>query len=138
MAAKMLQSGFYYPRLFKDAHEFVRRYDRCQGTGTIMKRNEMPLHGIMEVEISDVWGINFMGLFPSSNGCKYILVAIDYMLKWVEAIALPTNDVKVVVNFVKKYIFTRFGTPRVLISDGGTHFRNKLLDNVLAKYGVKH
>ncbi|XP_075088089.1 uncharacterized protein LOC142170156 [Nicotiana tabacum] len=57
---------------------------------------------------------------------------------WVEAIALPSNDAKVVVNFVKKHIFTRFGTPRVLISDGGTHFCNKLLNNVLAKYGVKH
>ncbi|XP_019255100.1 PREDICTED: uncharacterized protein LOC109233685 [Nicotiana attenuata] len=58
--------------------------------------------------------------------------------RWMEATALPTNDAKVVVNFVKKHIFTRFGTPRVMISDGGTHFCNKLLDNVLAKYGVKH
>ncbi|XP_070050142.1 uncharacterized protein [Nicotiana tomentosiformis] len=63
---------------------------------------------------------------------------VDYVSKWVEAIALPTNDAKVVVKFVKKHIFTRFGTPRVLISDGGTHFCNKLLNNVLAKYGVKH
>ncbi|XP_070021403.1 uncharacterized protein [Nicotiana sylvestris] len=69
---------------------------------------------------------------------KYILVVVDYISKWVEAIALPTNEAKVVVNFVKKHIFTRFGTPRVLISDGGTHFCNKLLNNVLAKYGVKH
>ncbi|XP_075079843.1 uncharacterized protein LOC142165117 [Nicotiana tabacum] len=57
---------------------------------------------------------------------------------WVEAISLPSNDAKVVVSFVKKHIFTRFGTPRVLISDGGTHFCNKLLNNVLAKYGVKN
>uniref|UniRef100_A0A1U7YP32 KRAB-A domain-containing protein 2-like n=1 Tax=Nicotiana sylvestris TaxID=4096 RepID=A0A1U7YP32_NICSY len=64
--------------------------------------------------------------------------AYDYVSKWVEAIALPTNDAKVVVNFIKKHIFTHFGTPRVLISDGGTHFCNKLLNNVLAKYGVKH
>nr|XP_009800934.1 PREDICTED: uncharacterized protein LOC104246756 [Nicotiana sylvestris]XP_016515695.1 PREDICTED: uncharacterized protein LOC107832368 [Nicotiana tabacum] len=64
--------------------------------------------------------------------------AVDYVLKWVETIVLPTNDVKVVVNFVKKHIFTWFGTLRVMISDGGTHFYNKLLDNLLAKYGVKH
>ncbi|XP_070010268.1 uncharacterized protein [Nicotiana sylvestris] len=69
---------------------------------------------------------------------RYILVAIDYVYKWVEAISLPTNNVKVVVNFVKKHIFTRFGTPKVLISDGGTHFCDKLLNNVLAKYGVKY
>ncbi|XP_070035510.1 uncharacterized protein [Nicotiana tomentosiformis] len=72
------------------------------------------------------------------SGCKYIFVAVDYVSKWVEAIAIPTNDAKVVVNFVKKHIFTRFDTPRVMISDGSTHFCNKLLDNVLAQYGVKH
>ncbi|XP_075102168.1 uncharacterized protein LOC142177437 [Nicotiana tabacum] len=67
-----------------------------------------------------------------------ITCPVDYVSKWVEAISLPTNDAKVVVNFVKKQIFTRFDTPRVMISDGGTHFCNKLLDNVLSKYGVKH
>nr|XP_016456314.1 PREDICTED: uncharacterized protein LOC107780303 [Nicotiana tabacum] len=136
--AKVLQSGFYWPKVFKDPHEFVRICDRCQRTGTITKRHEMPLHGIMEVEIFDVWEIDFMGQFPSSSGCKYILVAVDYVSKWVEAIALPTNDANVVIKFVKKHIFTRFGTPRVMISDWGTHFCNKILDNVLAQYGVKH
>nr|XP_009612403.1 uncharacterized protein LOC104105721 [Nicotiana tomentosiformis] len=94
--AKVLQSGFYWPRVFKDAHEFVRRCDRCQRTGTFTKRHEKPLYGIMEVEIFDVWGIDFMGPFSLSSGCKHILVAVDYVSKWVEAIALPTNDAKVV------------------------------------------
>ncbi|XP_070032479.1 uncharacterized protein [Nicotiana tomentosiformis] len=111
---------------------------RYQRTGTITKKHEMPLQNILAVELFDVWGIDFMGPFPYFNGHSYILVAVDYVSKWVEAIALPTNDAKVVVNFVKKHIFTHFGTPRVLISDGGTHFCNKLLNNVLAKYGVKH
>ncbi|XP_019237289.1 PREDICTED: uncharacterized protein LOC109217485 [Nicotiana attenuata] len=106
-------------------------------TRTITKRHGMPLHGIVEVEFFDVSGIDFMGPFPSSSGCKYILVAVDYVSKWVEAISLPTNDAKVVFKFVKKHIFTRFGTTRVMISDGSTHFCNKLLDNVLAQYGVK-
>ncbi|XP_075096279.1 uncharacterized protein LOC142174393 [Nicotiana tabacum] len=83
-------------------------------------------------------GIDFMGPFPYSNGHRYILVSVDYVSKWVEVIALPTNDAKVVVGFVKKHIFIRFGTPRVLISDGGMHFCNKLLNNVLEKYGFKH
>ncbi|XP_075080494.1 uncharacterized protein LOC142165994 [Nicotiana tabacum] len=74
----------------------------------------------------------------SSEASWYILVAVDYVSKWVEAIALPSNDAKVVVNFVKKHIFPRFRTPRVLISDRVTHFCNKLLNNVLTKYGVKH
>ncbi|XP_016444385.2 uncharacterized protein LOC107769662 [Nicotiana tabacum] len=63
-----LPYGGHYSRVFKDAHEFVRRCDRCQRTGTITKRHEMPLHGIMEVEIFDVWGIDFMGPFPLSSG----------------------------------------------------------------------
>ncbi|XP_070035756.1 uncharacterized protein [Nicotiana tomentosiformis] len=112
--------------------------DRCQRAGTITRKHEMPLQNILTVELFDVWRIDFMGPFPYSNGHRYILVAVDYVSKWVEAIALPTNDAKVVVSFVKKHIFTRFGTPRVLISDGGTHFCNKLLNNILAKYGVKH
>nr|XP_033517144.1 uncharacterized protein LOC117281413 [Nicotiana tomentosiformis] len=85
-SAKLLQSGFYWPRVFKDA--IARYYE------TITKKHEMPLHGIMEAKILDVWGIDFMSLFPSSKGCKYILVAVDYVSKWMEAIALPTNDVK--------------------------------------------
>ncbi|XP_070054389.1 uncharacterized protein [Nicotiana tomentosiformis] len=135
---KVLQLGLYWPKLFKVAHVFVKHCDRYQRTGTITRKHAMPLQNILAVELFDVWGIDFMGPFPYSNGHKYILVAVDYVSKWVKAIALPTNDAKVVVSFVKKHIFTRFGTPRVLISDGGTHFCNKLLNNVLAKYGVKH
>nr|XP_009774766.1 PREDICTED: uncharacterized protein LOC104224764 [Nicotiana sylvestris] len=125
-AQKVLQSGFYWPKWFRDAHAFVKMCDRCQRTGTITKKHEMPLQNILVVKLFDVWGIDFMGPFPYSNGHRYILVAVDYVSKWVEAIALPSNDAKVVVSFVKKHIFTRFGTSRVLISDGGTHFCNKL------------
>ena len=61
-AAKVLQSGFFWPSIFKDAHEFVRYCDRCQRTGGISRRNEMPLQNVMEVKIFDCWGIDFMGL----------------------------------------------------------------------------
>ncbi|CAN0918977.1 Gag-Pol polyprotein [Linum grandiflorum] len=71
----------------------------------------MPQTGIMEVELFDVWGIDFMGPFPPSYSNKYILVAVDYVSKWVEVVALPTNDSKVVVNFLRKNVFTRFGSP---------------------------
>jgi len=78
-----------------------------------------------------------MGPFHSSYN-KYILLAVDYVSKWVEASATPTNDGKVVLNFLRKNIFTRFGTPRAIISDEGSHFCNKLFEALLAKYGVKH
>ena len=73
--------------------------------------------------------------FPKSYNNEYILVAVDYVSKWVEAIATPTNDARVVVKFMKKHIFTRFGTPRAVISDGGKHFCNDQLDRLLSKYG---
>jgi len=137
-AHKVLQSGFFWPTLFRDAAGYVKSCDQCQRMGAISTQHEMPLHNILEVEIFDVWGIDFMGPFPPSNGNQYILVAVDYVSKWVEAVALPTNDAKVVLKFLKKHIFTRFGTPRAIISDGGTHFINQLVKNILAKYGVRH
>nr|GEV87755.1 reverse transcriptase domain-containing protein [Tanacetum cinerariifolium] len=88
-------------------------------------------------EIFDVWGIDFMGPFPSSKGNKYILVAVDYLLKWVEAKSLPTNDVRVVVKFLKS-LFSRFGTPKAIISGRGTHFCNDQFLRVMLKYGVTH
>nr|GEW22972.1 reverse transcriptase domain-containing protein [Tanacetum cinerariifolium] len=82
-------------------------------------------------------GIDFMGPFPSLRGNKYILVAVDYLSKWVEAKALPTNDARVVCKFLK-CLFARFGTPRAIISDRGTHVFNDQFTKVMRKYGVTH
>jgi len=136
-AQKVFDCGFYWPSVVKDSLEFVRKCDACQRTGNISYKNEMPQNPIQVLEVFDVWGIDFMGPFPVSSGNKYILVAIDYVSKWVEAQALPTNDARVVIKFLKK-LFTRFGTPRALISDRGTHFCNTLMEKVLARYGVTH
>nr|GEY36864.1 reverse transcriptase domain-containing protein [Tanacetum cinerariifolium] len=99
--------------------------------------DEMPQNFIQICEIFDVWGIDFMGSFPSSKGNKYILVAVDYLSKWVEAKVLPTNDARVIVKFLKS-LFSRFGTPKAIISDRGTHFCNDQFSRVMAKYGVTH
>ena len=93
---------------------------------------------ILEVELFDLWGMDFMGPFPPSFNHLYILLAVDYVYKWVEAILTRTNDASVVAKFLHSHIFTWFGTPRALITDGGTHFYNKLVDKVLQKYGVQH
>ncbi|GJY43036.1 reverse transcriptase domain-containing protein [Tanacetum coccineum] len=105
--------------------------------GKISQRDEMPQNSIQVCEIFDVWGIDFMGPFPSSRGNKYILVAVDYLSKWVEAKALPTNDARVVVKFLKS-LFARFGTPRAIISDRGTYFCNDKFAKVMSKYWVSH
>ncbi|GKB23774.1 reverse transcriptase domain-containing protein [Tanacetum coccineum] len=111
-AKKVYESGFYWPSVFKDANKYV-----C--------------------EVFDVWGLDFIGPFPESRGNKYILVAVDYVSKWVEFQALPTNDARIVVKFLRS-LFARFGVPKALISDRGTHFCNSQLEKALQRYGVTH
>ncbi|GJR46790.1 reverse transcriptase domain-containing protein [Tanacetum coccineum] len=136
-AKKVFECGFYWPTIYKDALEFVNVCDACQRAGNISTRNEMPQNSIQVCEVFDVWGIDFMGLFPTSYGNKYILVAIDYVLKWAEAQALPTNDSRVVIKFLKR-LFSRFGIPKALISDRGGHFCNHQLEKALQHYRVTH
>ncbi|KAM1878486.1 hypothetical protein ACFX14_040469 [Malus domestica] len=121
-AEKILQSGLFWPTLFKDAHNWCKACDRCQRVGNQSKRNEMPQQSNLIVELFDVWGIDFMGPFPSSHGNHYILVAVEYVSKWVEAIAAPTNQGSVVLKFLQGVIFPRFGIPHVILSDGGEAF----------------
>ncbi|CAN6720957.1 unnamed protein product [Malus baccata var. baccata] len=137
-ALKVLECGFYWPTIFRDARTFCMSCDRCQRTGNIGPKQQMPQTPIFSVEIFDVWGIDFMGPFPSSQGFLYILLVVDYVSKWVEAKATRTNDSRVVADFVKTNIFARFGMPRVLISDGGSHFCNRTIEALLKKYNVTH
>ncbi|GJU88575.1 reverse transcriptase domain-containing protein [Tanacetum coccineum] len=131
-AWKIFDDGFYWPTIYKDAHELVKNCDSCQRQGKISQHDEMPQNSIQVCEIFDVWGIDFMGPFPSSKGNKYILVVVDYLSKWVEAKALPTNDARVVVKFLKS-LFARFGTPRAIINDRGTHLCNDNFAKVMSK-----
>ena len=77
-AMKVLQSGFYWPSLFKEAHQMYRVCDRCQRLGKLSLHHMMPLNPILVVELFDVWGIDFMGPFPTSYGNTYILVGVYY------------------------------------------------------------
>ena len=135
---KILECGFYWPTLFRDTALICKACPQCQLSGRISQRNEMPQQPIMVVEIFDVWGIDFMGPFTPSYGYEFILVAVDYVSKWVEAIPTKINDHHVVIEFVKTSILNRFGTPRAIISDNGTHFKNSSFRTLVAKYGVTH
>ncbi|GKB18388.1 reverse transcriptase domain-containing protein [Tanacetum coccineum] len=131
------KDGFYWPTIIKEAHTLVRLCEACQKTRNISKRDEMPLNNIQVCEIFDIWGIDFMGPFLKSYKFEYILVAIDYVSKWAKAQALPTNDARVVVTFLKK-LFCHFGMPKALISDRGTHLCNKIMEKTMKRYGVNH
>ncbi|GJR72897.1 reverse transcriptase domain-containing protein [Tanacetum coccineum] len=109
-ARKVFEAWFYWPHVFRDARKLV--------------------------QVCDAW-VDYMGPFPSSNGNKYILVAIDYVSKWVEAQAFPASDARNVVNFLRR-LFTRFGIPKPLISDRGTHLCNYQIEKAIKRYGLVH
>ncbi|XP_062085543.1 uncharacterized protein LOC133791640 [Humulus lupulus] len=133
-AAKVLQCGFFWPTLFKDAHEFVKSCDRCQRTRNISRRNEIPLTGILEVELFDVWGIDFMGPFPSSYNNLYILVAVDYVSKWVEPAATHENDGKTFEAFLARYgVRHQTALPYHPQSNGQDEISNREVKSILEK-----
>ncbi|RDX92237.1 pol, partial [Mucuna pruriens] len=124
--------GFYWPTIFRDTYHFISSCKKCEKARVaISRRYEMPQQPILFYEVFDVWGIDFMGPFPISNRYSYILLAVDYVSRWVKAIATKTND-------AKSNILCRFGVPKALISDQGSHFYNRSMSSLLHKYGVVH
>ncbi|XP_050214914.1 uncharacterized protein LOC126666016 [Mercurialis annua] len=108
--------------------------DRSQRTRGILRRDEMPLTSILKVEIFDVWGIDFIRPFHMSFKNLYILVCVDYVLTWVEAIHLPTNDGKQFDALMKKYnVYHRVATPYHLLTSGQVEVSNIELKSILEK-----
>ena len=103
-----------------------------------MARDSMPLNYNLQVELFDVWGIDYMGPFVRSQGCEYILVDVDYVSKWVEAMPCRAADAKHARKMFHEIIFPRFGTPRMVISDGGSHFIDSAFRNFLKELGTRH
>nr|GEU75041.1 DNA-directed DNA polymerase [Tanacetum cinerariifolium] len=108
LTTKMVfDASFFLPSIYRDAHEMIKTCNICQRQGKISQKNEMPQN------------------------------TVDYLSKWVKVKALPTNDARVVVKFLKS-LFSRFGIPQAIISDRGTHFCNDQFTRVMIKYGVTH
>ncbi|GJV48791.1 reverse transcriptase domain-containing protein [Tanacetum coccineum] len=101
---KVYEPGFFWPSIFIDDKDYLMRCDACQRSGNISSRSEMPQNNIQVCDVFDVLGLDFMGPFPNSKGNKYILVAVDYVSKWVKAQALPTNDARVVIRFLRRSV----------------------------------
>jgi len=98
----------------------------------------MPLHIVYVYEIFYAWVVDFVGRFPPSFGFTYILMLVDYVSKWIEAMAARADDAKTVVKHVQSPILQRYGVPKAIISDRGAHFCNRTLSVLLAKYHVTH
>ncbi|GJX57962.1 reverse transcriptase domain-containing protein [Tanacetum coccineum] len=134
IAKKVFDSGFYWPTIYKDAHELVKSCDSCQRQGKISQRDEIPQNSNQVCEIFDVWGIDFMRPFPSSRGNTYILVVVDYLSKWVEVKALPTNDARVFAKVMLKYGVTyRLSTAYHPQISGQVEVSNRGLKRILER-----
>jgi hypothetical protein len=105
---------------------------------TSLKEILCPLNYNLQIDLFDVWGINFMGPFKNSCGYEYILLMVDYVSKWVEAMTCRKASTEESITIIKNVSFSRFGAPRILISDGGTHFTGKNFKKCLSKLGIEH
>ena len=124
--------------MYEDTKKFIQRCRKCQLHGGITSRNAMPLHYNLQIEIFDVWGIDFMGPFQKFQDYEYILVVVDYMSKWVEVLSCRVVDAKHARRMFHEVIFPRFGTPRMVVSDGGSHFIDRNFRAFLRELGDKH
>ena len=124
--------------MYEDTKNFIWRCGACQRHGNINSRDAMPLTKNLQIELFDVWGIDYMVPFPKSKNCEYILVAVDYISKWVEAMPCRATDAKNSKKMFEETIFPRFRVPRIVISDGGTHFTDKNFHNYLSRHGIRH
>jgi len=129
---KIFSLGYYWPTLFKDAKQYVRRCDSCQRIGRPTLSSEMPLQPQVLIEPFEKWALDFIGpISPPSKQKKYILVCTDYVTKWVEAKALPSAAENSVVQFLFEDIFTRFGVPREIVTDQGSQFTSNLMEKLM-------
>jgi hypothetical protein len=124
--------------MYDDAKSFVRCCIQCQRHGNINTRDAMPLTLNLQIDIFDVRGIDFIGPFPNSEGCEYILVVIDYVSKWVKALPCQAADAMHSKKMFHEAIFLRYRVSKIVISDGGSHFIDRTFRKALSEVGVDH
>jgi transposase InsO family protein len=124
--------------MHEDTKRYVASCPECQRTGNISQRNSMHLKYNLKIDLFDVWSIDFMGPFKNSCGYEYILVMVDYVSKWVEAMPCRKASTEESITMITNVIFPRFGTLRIFIRNGGTQFTGKNFKKFLSKLVIEH
>jgi transposase InsO family protein len=141
IAQKVLIAGLWWPTLHRDAKYYAKAYDVCQRVGKPSRRDEIPLAPQMTLQEFEKWAIDFMRPInpPGKHtGARYIITATEYLTRWAEARAIKDCSATTVVHFIFDDIITRFGCPKILMSDQGTHFINKTVEALTKEFVVHH
>ena len=136
---KLIRAGYYWPTMQKDTQAYVKTYDKCQRFNNAIRQLSKELTLIMALQPFAQWGLDIMGPFPeAAQQLKFLIIGIDYFMKWVEAKALATITEKNVQSFVWRHIICRYGIPRVLVSDNGKQFDNDSFRDFCSQLGIKN
>jgi Integrase core domain/Integrase zinc binding domain len=138
-AQKILRAGYFWPSIFKDCIEAVKKCPPCQIFNKKARTHPTALHPIIAIGPFSKWGIDFMQCKPTSaGGHSYIIVAVDYFTKWAEAMPTFLNDGRTAALFLFNHIITRFGVPHAIVTDHGAHFKNQMMSELHVKLGFRH
>jgi hypothetical protein len=137
-AQKALRSGYFWPTIFADAHKHAQCCDACQRYARNDLHMDLPLHPSLPLVPFEKWGFEKWVYPSSSRGMKYIIVTTEYLTKWAEAKAVKVDDAKATATFLYENVITRFGCPKILISDRGKHFLNEAIENMASLFQINH
>jgi hypothetical protein len=136
---KIIREGYFWTALFHDCIHIVKRCDKCQCYANKERAPPTLLHLVITTIPFYKWGIDFMTFHPSSsNGHKYIIVAIDYFTKWVKSMPTFNNTADTTTRVLFNHAFTQFRVPLQLVSDHGKHFENEIFKELSSKLGFSH
>ncbi|RDY09054.1 Gypsy retrotransposon integrase-like protein 1, partial [Mucuna pruriens] len=140
LARKILWAGYYWTKLESNYYQYVRKFIKCQTHADHINAVPSALHNLTSPWPFSMWGIDVIGPIEpkDSNGHRFILVAIDYFTKWIEAAFYSTITHSIVVRFIKKDIICRYGLPTHIIIDNGTNLNNKMMTELCEQFRIRH
>nr|XP_027086560.1 uncharacterized protein LOC113708298 [Coffea arabica] len=140
LAKKIMRIGYFRLTMERDCIDFVRRCIKCQVHGDVIRASPTELHSMIAPWPCSMWGMDVIGTIdpPASNGHRFILVAIEYFTKWVEAESFKHVTKKVVANFLRDHIICRFGVPETLITDNAKNLNNYMVDGLCEQFKIRH
>nr|XP_027093668.1 uncharacterized protein LOC113714071 [Coffea arabica] len=140
LAKKIMRTGYFWLTMERDCIDFVRRCIKCQVHGDIIRVPPTELHNMIAPWPCSMWGMDVIGTIdsPASNGHRFILVAIEYFTKWVEAESFKHVTKKVVTNFLRDHIIWRFGVPETLITDNAKNLNNDMVHGLCEQFKIRH